>query len=252
MSDIKKKTRKPRAKKAVAHVVPVIRVINPFDPREHVREELVWKSNKTLTDYFPLTPTELVISVNGKIVAKDQYGVTYLDRGDNVVVCPVPAGGDDGKGVLGMVAMIAVAVFAQWAAPLLLPAGTGTLGVGIMTAGITMAGSLLVNALLAPPQKTSKSASQAYGIDGAKNTSLEGVPVPICYGRFRTAGNIVGLYTENDGDTQNLYMLINAGEGPVVSITDIEINDNPIDQYKDHKHFQESLHLPQSCRRVRR
>jgi len=221
---------------AQRHMIPVIRVTNPFDPRQFVREELAWSPTKTLAEYFPLSPTSLVISVNGKIIPKERQAVTYLDKTDNVVACPVPAGGDDdGKGILSMVAMIAVAVFAPYAAGSIASTMgvSSTIGVGLIKAGVIMAGSLLVHSIFAPSKKSDTKDSQTYGIDGAKNTALEGIPVPLCYGRFRMAGNIVGLYIENDGDTQHAYMLINAGEGPIASISDIEINDNPLSDYKD-------------------
>lgn len=231
-----KKMRKPRAKKVVT--IPLIRIINPFDPRQRVQEELVWASAKTLREYFPLQATPVVISINGKIVPESAFESTYLDKTDNVVMCPVPTGGGDSKQILGMIAMIAIAI----AAPAIAGALNSSLGMGLsgfglsaLQAGVMMAGSLLVNAIFAPPKptQTNQNVSPSYGIDGAKNTSVEGIPVPVCYGEFRTAGNILGMYVENDGDTQMLYMLISAGEGVIAGIRDIEINDNPITDYKN-------------------
>lgn len=221
-------------------MIPVIRITNPFNPREFVREELPWRRKATLDAYFPLvSAAPVVVSINGRIVPQDQFGATYLDKTDNVVVCPVPAGGENGKQILAVVALIAVAVFAPVAAAYL----TGEWGVlagmseALVTAGLTVGGSVLVNSVLAPPKPSTRGAGDiksSYGVDGAKNTSLEGIPVPVCYGRFRTAGNILGLYTENDGDdNQTLYMLISAGEGPIASISDIEINETPIADFKD-------------------
>lgn len=219
------------------HMIPVIRITNPLDPRQHVREELTWGRRKTIADYFPVA-APMVVSINGKIVPQEEFGQTYLEKGDNIVLCPIPAGGENGKRILMIVAMIAVMVFAQWAAPYL----TGEFGVlagvseALVIGGITMAGSAIINATMAPSPKTPEpgETSSSYGVDGAKNTSLEGIPVPVCYGKFRSGGNIIGLYTENAGDdNQILSMLINAGEGPVVSLSDIEINDQPLTDFKD-------------------
>lgn len=227
------------------HAVPVIRILNPFDPRQQERSELQWRARRTLADYFPLVESHpIVVSVSGRIVPREQFHVTYLDKTDNVVICPVPEGGGDGKNVLAMAAMIAVAV----AAPVLAGAMNGVMGLTTVTAGaltttgmavsagFAMAGSLLVSTIFAPakPTSTASSTSSSYGIDGAKNTSVEGIPVPVCYGKFRTAGNILGMYTTNDADdSQTLYMLISAGEGPIGAITDIEINDNPLSDFHD-------------------
>lgn len=240
----------PEAKKRSAKraMIPVIRIVNPFDPREFVRDELAWSRKKTLAGYFPLgTAEQSVVSINGKVIPQEQFGVTYLSRDDNIVICPIPAGGGGGKQILSLVALIAVSVMTAGAGAAIAGAMLGTdaigfaaaygaIGVGIANGLVTMAGSMLVGALFAPsqPKNTAASvASSSYGIDGAKNTSLEGIPVPVCYGEFRQGGNIIGLYTENDGDTQNLYMLLSAGEGPIAGISDILVNDNTIADYKD-------------------
>jgi len=235
-----------KQRKAKRHLIPVIRILNPFDPRQQERTELVWGGKKTLADYFPLTEKDpIVLSVSGRIVQREDFARTYLGKTDNIVLCPIPAGGGGGKSILAMVAMIAVAV----AAPYLAAGLNGAFGMATVTAagaltttgmmvsaGFAVAGSLLVNTIFAPsvPTNTAQDVKSSYGIDGAKNTSVEGIPVPVCYGKFRTAGNILGLYTTTDGDdNQTLFMLISAGEGPVASITDIEINDNPITDYHD-------------------
>jgi predicted phage tail protein len=69
------------------------------------------------------------------------------------------------------------------------------------------------------------------------------VPVPVPYGNFRTAGNIIGVHTEPDGNDQILFMLINAGEGPIASISDIEINGRKADEF-DEVSFQTRLGEP--------
>lgn len=236
-------TARPVAKRGT---VEVIRILNPFNPREHERTELAWRSKRTIAQYFPqIEASELIISVNGMIIEPERQSQVYLSKGDNIVICPVPAGGG-GKQILAVVAMIAVAVFAPGIALAMNGVGglatagavAGTLSTtGMMVAaGITMAGGLLVNALFAPPKPTTSAGNvdSSYGVDGAKNTSLESIPVPVCYGKFRTAGNVLGLYTETDAsDSQTLYMLISAGEGPIASLSDIEINENPIADYKD-------------------
>ncbi|MFK3740976.1 TipJ family phage tail tip protein [Massilia sp. TN1-12] len=221
-------------------MIPVIRITNPFNPREHTREEIAWQRKKTLGAYFPLAEAApVVVSVNGKIIPSEKFSVTYLDKTDNIVVCPVPTGGGGGKQVLSIVAMIAVAVTAPALAASLNGAlgfstAAGSFAMAATTAGIVAAGSLLVASIFAPPKPTISTGdtSASYGADGAKNTSVEGIPVPVNYGQFRMGGNILGLFTENVADdNQILYMLLSAGEGPIASISDVEINDNPIADY---------------------
>lgn len=225
--------------------IPVIRIVNPFDPRDRIEESLEWAPAKPLSAYFPHGTAEFVVSINGRIIEREDFEATYLDRTDNLVICPVPQGGDDGKSILRMVAMIAISVVAPQIAGSLYTAMGGTFVaanagavLGVMTAGVTMAGSMLVNSVLAPPKpKAAPSGDNGmgeatYGIDGAKNTSLEGIPVPVCYGTFRTAGNILDTYVVNSGDTQILHMRVAVGEGPMVEeIEAIQIDGNPISNY---------------------
>jgi predicted phage tail protein len=240
MSENKKK----RTKKAQV-MIPVIRITNPFNPREFVNEQIAWNGTKSLLDYFPAPSVEVIISINGKIVPREEYASTYLGRTDNIVVCPIPTGGDSGKGVLRVVAMIAISVYAPQLAGSMYSAMGGTyvaasasMTLGMLSAGVVVAGSLLVSSIFAAPQPTSNTSSSAntssYGIDGAKNTSLESIPVPVCYGKFRMGGNILGLHVDNDADdNQILYILLSAGEGKVVSLSDVEINDTPVSDFKD-------------------
>lgn len=250
MSETKKQTKRARrAPKAQVPVqVQILRITNPFNPKEFVREELTWRATKTLADYFPAPTTDVVVSINGKIVTRDQFGVTFLDKTDNLVICPVPTGGGGSKQILMIVALIAVSVMTVGTGAAIAGAMMGTdaigfaaaygaVGVGLANAAVTIAGSMLVHAIFAPSKPTNTNAnntSSSYGIDGAKNTAVEGIPVPVCYGQFRMAGNVLGLHTENDSDdNQILYMLLSAGEGPVASISDVQINDNPLSDYKD-------------------
>jgi len=232
--------------------INVIRLLNPFDPRDRVYEVMEWSPEKTLDDYFPanVITGDYVVSVNGKTFMPEEFEHTRLLQGDNVVVCAVPYGGGDdsgGKSVLRIVAIIALSIITAGAAAAYgaaMGAALGTsaaIGGAIVSAGISIVGGMLINALLPPPkpkqpeqpQNTSGNSTATYGADGPKNISAEGVPVPVSYGTFRQGGNSIGTYTINNGNNQTLYMLFNAGEGPISAITDIEINDQPIANYKD-------------------
>lgn len=237
-----------------SQLIPVIRVLNPFDPRQRVKESLTWGPNKTLVDYFPPVMVEHIVSVNGKVVPPEQWGNTYLAPTDNLVVCPVLEGGDGGKGILRVVGMIVVAVAAAYTGGAAAGAYASAFGVSAtstsaMIAGalastaVMVGGSMLINSLLPAPQAasangSSSNSSPSYGIDGAKNTSQEGLPVPVCYGTFRMAGNIIDMYVENGAvdpngySTQILHMLIAAGEGPIAGISDILFDNNEASLYQ--------------------
>jgi len=222
----------------------LLRILNPFDPLEREITDLPWTEGKTLAEYFPkhIVAMPLVLAHNGKIIPDEFRAKIIPEPGDSLVVCPIPqdGGGDGGKNPLATIAMIAVAVVAPYAAGAM-GFTAGTIGYSLAVAGITLAGGMLVNAILPPkPPKRqgvtggqSLESSPSYGIDGPKNTSAEGVPVPAIYGEFRFGGNMIATFVENSGNTQFLYMLLNMGEGPIESITDIEINEQPMSNFAD-------------------
>ncbi|CAG9228909.1 phage tail protein [Burkholderia vietnamiensis] len=236
----------------LAPVINVRRIVNPLDPLyEIATEQWVHKEGATLADYLPLVFAEdMVVSRNGGIIESKDFGAVFPQPGDFIVLCPVPRGGGGFKGIFRMVAMVAIAIVAPELAGALvagmggigLAAAVGSAGLTAITAavtvGITVAGSLLVNAIMPPPTPTTStnnnlSNSATYGADGAKNTSAEGLPVPICYGSFQMAGNIIGTYTENVDNNQILYILINAGEGPIASISGVQLNGRDISEFNE-------------------
>jgi predicted phage tail protein len=252
-----RKARKaPREKKFIT----AKRITNPFEPFRAIEvDKWAYRKNKSLAAYLPKVFAEdYVISVNGGIVAHSALAKTYLQPDDYVVMCPIPRGGG-GKGIFRIIGMIAIAIAAAYTGGAAAAAYGSATGVaaGVTTGGmiaasaaasmaVSVAGSLLLNALLPPVLPTASSDmsnSPSYGADGAKNTSQEGIPVPVVYGtNFRTAGNIIGLYTEantsgsdasGNGNNQFLYMLINAGEGPIASISDIQLNGRPVSEFSN-------------------
>jgi len=229
----------PKKRKAAPQFVRVRRITNPFEPMRDLRDEQwKWRKTYTLADYLPLGETaDVVLSVNGQVVEREHFAKTKLQPTDFVVICPVPRGGDGGKGILRIIGMIVIAVASVYTGGAA-SAAYGPMAGAAAAAAVTVAGTLLLNAILPPAAATNSmngglASSSSYGVDGAKNTSSEMIPVPVPYGTFRTAGNVIGVHTEANGNDQILYMLINAGEGPIASITDIEINGRKINEFAE-------------------
>lgn len=199
---------------------------NPFDLEdfEHISVDA---EDRTLKDllYGVNTDLDLSVQLNGVDVDEKDYGTIVPKAGEVLAILLVPGGGDDDntlKTVLRIVATVVVAYFTGY-----------YMGEGMYfaAAAVSVGGNLAINALLPiePPSMESEGMgsgeSPTYGIDGPKNTSREGIPVPITFGKNRVAGNIISLYTDNRGTQQYLYMLVNAGEGPVYDINNIKFND---------------------------
>jgi predicted phage tail protein len=225
-----------------------VEILDSFNPQDRRISQESWRAGLSVADVVPMPmgmTYELMVAVNGKVLEREDHALTIIEAGDFVTSTPIPQGGGGGgaKSILRIAAMIALVVVAPELGAFLGPGmfGAGVLGLSAATwtAGIMIAGTMVINALL-PPAKPTQAASNSdssptYGIDGAKNTSLEGVPTPLCYGQFRTGGNLIDNYVVNDGDTQWFYVLINAGEGPIAGISDIQINDQPIENFKDYE-----------------
>ena len=81
----------------------------------------------------------------------------------------------------------------------------------------------IVAALTAPQPK---SGSNAYTFDALDNTISNQIIYPIIFGRKKYGGNVI--WYKNDGGTT--YRILVLGIGPWQSISDVRLNDIPIDQ----------------------
>lgn len=222
-----------------AQQILLIRINNPFDPKDHIREEREWLEPAPLSRLAPLGQTEFVYSLNGGVVEPEHYATTIVSPGDCVVSCPIlRGGGGGGKDVMRMVAMIVVAVASYYTGGAV-GAAYGSMAGAAASAGVAIAGSLLVNSILPPVMPTANlgdigaTTESSYGADGPKNVSRDGGIVPVVYGRYRMGGNLISSRTEQVGADQFLYLLLAMSEGPVASIGDILINDTPLSKFNN-------------------
>lgn len=223
--------------------VSLIYIANPLTPAEsRVTTVHQHQPDRTLAQYLGPLEGEWAVSVSGRMIERDQWAEVRLAPNDCVVVAPILMGGGKGTGktILRLVALVALTYFTMGAGTMSLAGMTGLSGGGLAAAqvGVMAVGSMAINAVL-PPAKPKVSggsdydSSSTYGIDGPKNQSTKNIPVPVVYGETWFAGNIIQCYVENVGDTQYLNMLINAGEGPIESISDIYVNEQPIANFQN-------------------
>lgn len=223
-------------------------VKNPLQPAEsRVCVSNDHEKNRSLADYLGAIEGRWAVSVSGKLIEQEDWEQTYLQANDCVVVAPLIGGGGGGGGktVLRLVAIIALTVVSAGAGAAFGAAAGGALGVSaaagtaLVSAGVMMAGTMAINALLppatpkAPASGSDYDSSPTYGIDGPKNMSSRGIPVPVVYGESWFAGNFLQSYVDNVGDDQYLNLLINLGEGPVEGITEIMINNQPMNNFSN-------------------
>lgn len=211
-------------------MIHVIIVDNPFDRRQRRDYFVPFECGKKVSDYHK--------EVGEKVYAIDGIPCTANTvpfDGQEVVVMPYVAGGSFKK-VFGWVAAIGITVLSAGV-------GAGIIGASTMSVwarlGITMALSYIGNGImskLTPKPKVDKSnteQSNTYGWGEPQSITSQGYPLPLLYGRMKTAGIMLQRHVISNGQKQYLNILYCLAEGPVDAIENIQLNDNPITNYSD-------------------
>lgn len=227
-------------------MIKLVFIKNPFNIHERDIKTVDFCALTTLKGYaqaaYPLE-TELKISVNGALVDADQWDSFVVADNSYIVICPVV--GKGGKDILGLVLGIALSIaaisvggaFASSAA-----LAKGVTGMAAWTfasyaaaAAVMYVGGLLVNNLMGVATVDSSGRQSAtYSWEGAKTGTSQGTAVPLTFGKVKiTNNNVLSAHATSDGDKQYLNLLICGGEGEVDSVTDIRIDANPLEYYKD-------------------
>ena len=217
-------------------------VYNAFDPTKVVKESLLFQDGNTLANYLEGLPDtcEWKVGYNGIPVEAADYSEIVPEANSHITIVAVPRGGG-AKDILRMVALLAVVIVAAFLFAPLLPGGLALAGTGFgayaAMAAFTVLGSYLVNMALPPSMlkmKSSEEESQSYGYDGAKNTSREGLPIPVVYGQHWVAGNYVDMFTQMSGQDQYLYGRCVLSDGEIEGLQSAPyVNDLPITDYRN-------------------
>nr|DAF22511.1 MAG TPA: tail component [Caudoviricetes sp.] len=210
---------------------------NPFNIAGREVKDLTYIPGKKLSEYVQpyimgLPYKDFCYAVNGEKKEAD-----YIpDSIDYIAICPVV-----GKGsLLGSILSIGLAIvtggiaaggIAAWGL-----AG-GTFLAGLTAAAVGYIGGILINHIC-PMPKTDFNMSDlqnsvTYGWGEQQTSNTQGGCLPVTYGSMYTAGTELARHVDSDGEQQYLNLIVCGGEGPVDSIEDITINDNPIENYED-------------------
>lgn len=122
--------------------------------------------------------------------------LAYPSGSLDIRIAPVLVGSKRG-GVLQTIAGAALFVVGAVVSVFTYGAGTPLMGMGLslMIGGIAQ--------MLSPQQTTQSSTTQSYNFGGAENTTQQGGPVPLLYGRMRVGSTVIseGILAE-DGTAQ--------------------------------------------------
>ena len=220
----------------------LIIIRNPFNPHKDKEVvELTYVKGKTLAQYAQphlMGIAEYTLSVNGKIIDVPEQFIPPMDA--DVVLVPHIAGGGSGggKNIFRTIAMIALTMYtggvasSGWAATM-----TGsTFGASMLALGMTLVGGMLINSLFPIDadmgiDMASSSTSTSYGFNDLSTYTSQGNSCPKTFGTMKTAGQLLAQHKMYDGSNQYLLMVLSGGYGELDSITDIEIDGNPISYY---------------------
>lgn len=216
-------------------MIEIVEIKNPFEPNKKEQKK-VECTDGTLYSY--LDPTDKDVYLNG-ILVLDPVNCFPQD-GNQIVVTPHI--GKSIKGILGMVAMLALAVYAPVLAAKWLPATASKLAIGLMTGAITMVGGKLINSMLRLNQigsTSENSQSTSYGWSLPSVQTYEGGVIAETYGECIPTPQLLMCHVETtntddqDKNVQYLNLLYCGGWGPVDSISNIRIGTTPIENFTD-------------------
>lgn len=200
--------------------------------------------SQVLTDFeYDTEFYSLVVSKNQEILDTD----FIIDEGDVISFVLVPKGGGSGKQMLMIVAMIGLAiatagVSSAYSGALVAASGgliTSTVTASaIITATMMAAGSMLISSLFKPnvpsaPSLEGFDQSTTYGWNTQGNSLAQGGAIPVLYGTHRVTPQYIGKYLHTQNDTQVLKCLLAIGEGPLDSISFIQVNDLDVANFND-------------------
>ncbi|MCK5016785.1 MAG: hypothetical protein KAS32_06895 [Candidatus Peribacteraceae bacterium] len=172
------------------------------------------------------------VGINGHYIEPEDWLSTFPSAGDTVVFIPELGNGEQDKQVIVWVIIILMYIYAPQLAGYMSTTFGGS--VAFWSAVIMIAGGMLISSLQPEPKSPKLQAGQDQRFAWNKRTiQLQGVPVPIVYGEYKLNGNIIAVNTEifDDGKQQRLKMIVALSSGPIKSISNVKLNDQPEDNY---------------------
>lgn len=221
-------------------MVKLILVKNVFAPQDgrEIRQIEPGCTVAELLEQNAIEGVELEATVNGESVDS----TTKVNDNDFVVIHPVVGKGDKGgKGILGIVAAIALTVVSfgiasgGWLAGLGKAFAAGAWGAYAAATAVMFLGSMLMGRMSG--QKTDTGAYEekdepTYSWGEVRTMEGQNNPIALTYGRVKSGGQTIGKYVSIDDNEEYLNWLVAAGEGPL-TFSDIKLNDNDYDNYDD-------------------
>lgn len=229
-------------------MVKVIFVKNPFSPARDRVIKLSEAADRPLNFYTEeftkqLPNQEAWIQIDGRKVDAVVEDISKLPVKHDSVIVVMPKVAKGGKSILGLIAVIALSVVAMGVGNLLAVGGGSFFAGGaawgaasyIGAAAVMFLGNSLVSRFFAPKIDAGKYGDKedpTYSWSGVSTMDGQGNGIAITYGKVKSGGQSIMKFTSNDGNDQYFNWLVAAGEGEL-SISDIKLNSNPVENYQD-------------------
>lgn len=208
---------------------------NPFNYNDKEVHSCEYIPGKTAYEYiqpYIMGLEDYIVSINGNVVEDSKAQLVSSD--DWLAVCPVV--GKSGRDWFRTIGMLVLGYFTSGLATTW--AGAAATNVtrfwATMAAGaVTAIGGTLINHWFPPAKADQVESKSSYNWSNAQSQTGQGNALAVTYGTMRTAGQVLAQHVSSHDEDQYLNILLCGGEGPIDSISDIRINDNPISYYKD-------------------
>lgn len=223
-------------------MVTLIIVKNAFSPQDgrEVKQIQAGCTIDELLKEHAIEGVELQATINGNSVDS----TTKVNDGDFVVIYPaIEKGGKGGKGILGIIAAIALSVVSfgiaggGWLASAGKIFAAGQWGAYAAAAAVMFLGSSLMGRFMGQKVDTGSYGGEkddpSYSWGGVQTMEGQNNSIPLTYGIVKSGGQTISKFVSVDDNDEYLNWLVAVGEGELTSITDIQLNDNPYNNYDD-------------------
>ncbi|HWR42551.1 host specificity factor TipJ family phage tail protein [Sporomusa sp.] len=203
---------------------------NPFnhtDKEIHACEHIPGKTAYEYVQPYIMGLDDYVVSINGNVAEDTKEQIINSD--DWIAVCPVV--GKSGSSWFRSFASIIVGNVLGAVLGTIIPNGSYFWS-AVRSATVNMIGGSLINHWFPAAKPDRYEVNPSYNWSNAQPLTEQGNALAVTYGTMRTAGQVLAQHVSSDGEKQYLNLLLCGGEGPLDSISDIRINDNPISYYK--------------------
>lgn len=231
--------------------VTFIKVNNPFNHSEREIKQIEYIPGATVADYarkegytgVENNDNEIVLSMNGHVV--ENMGLP-VKAGSYIAMTPAVRGGGNsgGKNTLALIAGIALSVVSMGVGSVVSGgAFFGGLGVGawswagyLAALAVMWVGGMLISRMTPKPEMDIPQQSVAYSWNPGYLLQGQGHSLGLIYGTVKPALVVLSQHISSDGEKQYLNLILCVGDGPIDSIGNIRINDNPIANFADVKY----------------